>query len=45
MLPSLVVQQAKEKRRKVLEKAAKVRRTNNKRFYRKRQLQESNELV
>lgn len=43
-LPSLVVQEAKEKRRKVLEAAAKVRRENYQRFLeKKRRLQADNQ--
>ena len=45
ILPSLAVQEAKEKRRKVLEKAAKVRRENYKRFYQKMQLQARDDLL
>jgi len=46
MLPSLAIQEAKEKRRKVLEKAAQVRRANYHRFLeKKRRLQTSSELV
>jgi hypothetical protein len=44
-LPSLAVQEAKEKRRKVLEKAAKVRRANYQRFHKKMQLQATSDLV
>jgi len=46
ILPSLVVQEAKEKRRKVLEKAAQVRQANYHRFMeKKRRLQASGNLV
>jgi hypothetical protein len=46
ILPSLVVQETKEKRWKVLEKAAQVRRANYHRFVeKKRRLQASTDLV
>jgi len=46
LLPSLVVREAREKRRKVLEAAAKVRRENYKRFVeKKRRLQAVTDLI
>jgi len=45
IFPSLAMQEAKEKRRKVLEAAAKVRRENYQRFNKKMQLQASTDLV
>jgi len=46
LLPSLAMQEAKEQRRRVLEKAAKVRQANYKRFIeKKRQLQATSDLV
>jgi len=46
ILPSLVVQEAKEKRRKVLEKAYQVRRENYKRFIEKKlRLQADGDLI
>jgi len=45
-LPSLAAQEAKEKRRRVLEKAIQTRRENYLRFMqRKRQLQADNDLL
>lgn len=45
-LPSLVVQEAREKRRNVLEAAAKVRRENYHRFLeKKRRLQASSDMI
>ncbi len=46
ILPSLVVQEAKEKRRKVLEAARSIRRANYIRFFeKKRRLQAGTDLV
>jgi len=44
-LPSLAVQEAKEKRRQVLEKAAQTRKANYLRFLKKRRLQAGNNLA
>jgi len=44
-LPSLTVQEAKEKRRQVLAKAAQIRKANYLRFLKKRRLQASSDLV
>ena len=44
-LPSLAVQEAKEKRRKLLEAARQTRRANYLRFSKKMRLQTSNDLL
>ncbi|SRR6266702_1967568 len=44
-LPSLAVQEAKEKRKQVLERAAQTRRANYLAFLKKRRLQASNDLA
>ncbi len=44
-LPSLAVQEAKEKRRQVLARAAQIRKANHRAFLKKRQLQAASDLA